>query len=123
MIPVSDGPPPFQPAEPVEIYEKQQGGGGPGHGIAENYGFNGWLKGNSHNNPDHPESADAQADQQHGNPAVAYSPEGAGVNLNEDIGKEGRNQITEYFRSFLDYCLIGGKQQVNVISKGIKEGA
>ena len=92
----------FQLGKPVKIKEKQDRSDNPCQRVAENNSLNRRAKRYRGPNPDDTQRTDAQAGDDHGNPAVTDASQGAGIDLDADVGEEGRNEILQDLGSFFD---------------------
>ena len=63
----------------------------------------------------------SHAGKQHGNPAVPNTSQGAGINLDQDIGDKGWNHKMQDIHSAVDHGPICGKQMEDIFPEKVKE--
>ena len=102
------------------VDEECHGCGRPGEGVADQDGDHGPVEGDGDDHPGDPQHTDTQAGEQHGNPAVADSPQSSGVDLDQDVGEEHGHHKVENVQSVGDYRLVGGEQAENIHSEEIE---
>ena len=113
----------LQLGKPVKIEEEQDRSDDPCQRIAENNGLNRRTERYCSPDPDDTECTDAQTGDNHRNPAVADASQGTGINLDADVGEEGRNQILQDLGSFFDNRRVRGKQQIDIAAAAVEQDA